>query len=78
MPEKGEAKPRGFEAGKQASQGGEGDMGKIFVAGSTEFCICPACGTRIAHRTGIPCFMEKCPKCGAAMTPYNPLPPYNK
>jgi Zn-finger nucleic acid-binding protein len=30
-------------------------------------CICPKCEARIAHRRGIPCEEEHCPKCGAKM-----------
>jgi hypothetical protein len=35
--------------------------------GKGGFCICPKCEERIAHRRGIPCQTEKCPKCGAKM-----------
>ena len=30
-------------------------------------CICPKCEERIAHRRGVPCEEERCPKCGAKM-----------
>jgi len=30
-------------------------------------CICPKCETRVAHRRGVPCQDERCPKCGAKM-----------
>jgi hypothetical protein len=39
-----------------------------FVAGPGGFCICPACGYKVPHRQGVPCFEEKCPQCGATMT----------
>lgn len=32
------------------------------------FCICTACGHKEPHRQGMPCFEEKCPKCGGVMT----------
>jgi len=35
--------------------------------GSCSKCICPNCGTEIFHKRGIPCFEEKCPKCGISM-----------
>jgi hypothetical protein len=30
-------------------------------------CHCPACGEKVPHQQGTPCFEIKCPKCGAAM-----------
>ncbi len=35
--------------------------------GPTGYCICPKCGTRIPHRSGIPCKQERCPNCGTVM-----------
>jgi len=31
-------------------------------------CVCPKCGTKAAHQRGVPCYQQKCPKCGAAMS----------
>jgi hypothetical protein len=31
-------------------------------------CVCPACGERIPHHARVPCFQQKCPKCGTFMT----------
>lgn len=31
------------------------------------FCVCPKCGERIRHRTGVPCREERCPNCGGSM-----------
>jgi predicted Fe-Mo cluster-binding NifX family protein len=28
-------------------------------------CVCPACGARVPHQPGDPCFGQRCPKCGA-------------
>jgi predicted amidophosphoribosyltransferase len=30
-------------------------------------CLCPKCGTKIPHRSGVPCQEERCPECGAKM-----------
>ena len=30
-------------------------------------CVCPTCGTVVAHQVGTPCFEIACPKCGANM-----------
>ncbi len=38
---------------------------KVVAVGS---CVCPACGTTVPHRWGVPCNQEVCPNCGAAMT----------
>ena len=35
-----------------------------FGAGSTGKCICPNCGYRTPHQRGVPCYTQKCPKCG--------------
>ncbi len=48
--------------------GGPGRGGGRFRLGPGGFCLCPACGHKVPHRQGVPCFEEKCPKCGAAMT----------
>lgn len=31
-------------------------------------CVCPTCGYRDEHDTGVPCFERTCPKCGESMT----------
>ena len=32
-------------------------------------CVCPQCGQRSPHQRGIPCFEQKCPKCGIVFVP---------
>ena len=44
--------------GRQPEGTGEGPGGD---------CICPKCGTKVAHKLGAPCYELKCPKCGAKM-----------
>lgn len=31
-------------------------------------CVCPECGKKVPHTTGVPCNETKCPECGAIMT----------
>ena len=50
---RGSGRGRGLGGGRGLGPGGE--------------CICPNCGYTIPHRRGIPCFQEKCPKCGSSM-----------
>ncbi|MDD5094373.1 MAG: hypothetical protein PHV74_08355 [Dehalococcoidia bacterium] len=30
-------------------------------------CVCPACGEKVPHQKGIPCYGVNCPKCGSGM-----------
>ncbi len=39
-----------------------------FGMGPSGECVCPKCGTTIAHQRGMPCYEQVCPKCGSAMT----------
>jgi hypothetical protein len=32
--------------------------------GASNFCVCPACGTKTPHERGIPCTQMNCPQCG--------------
>ena len=45
---------------------GRGRMGG-FAAGPGGSCVCPKCGTKATHQIGVPCFQQKCPKCGSLM-----------
>ena len=47
--------------------GGRG-LGGGFAAGPGGYCICPNCGEKATHQLGTPCYEQKCPKCGTAMT----------
>ncbi len=46
--------------------GGRGRMGG-FAAGPGGYCVCPKCGYREEHIVGVPCYQQKCPKCGSPM-----------
>ncbi len=64
------AKERGMGGGGAGGGTGRGGSrgGGGFRPGPGGFCICPACGHKLPHRQGMPCFEEKCPQCGAMMT----------
>ena len=50
------------------SSGGRGRMGGNRPgAGPTGSCVCPACGARVTHQAGTPCYSVTCPECGAKM-----------
>jgi len=56
------------QGGGRAQGSGLGRMGGPKAAGPSGFCVCPQCGRRVPHERGVPCFEQKCPGCGAAMT----------
>ncbi len=63
--------PTGKGAGTGKGQGkgsGRGRMGGTRPgAGPDGNCVCPSCGTVVAHERGIPCYTIACPKCGTKM-----------
>ncbi len=46
---------------------GRGLMGG-FGLGPGGQCVCPNCGHKLSHNRGVPCYQQKCPKCGTSMT----------
>ena len=58
---------RGLGMGRGRGFGGGGRMGG-FAAGPSGNCICPKCGYKESHQTGVPCYQQKCPKCRIPMT----------
>lgn len=74
MPRKdGTGPPLGGGAGSGGGIG-RGGMGAGRMRGSRPGsgpegqCICPNCGTRMPHQTGMPCYDLTCPQCGSKMT----------
>lgn len=47
--------------------GGRGRGGGPRAAGPGGECVCPSCGKTAPHQAGIPCYQQKCPKCGSQM-----------
>lgn len=56
--------------GRGMGRGRGGGHGRRAGGGSVGNCICPSCGTSVPHQAGLPCFEQKCPKCGAVMRGY--------
>jgi len=59
---------RGFGAGNGAGRGSGRGRGGGMGLGPGGECVCPACGKRIPHTRGVPCYQQKCPQCGSPMT----------
>lgn len=66
--------PRGDGTGPAGRGQGKGMGGGRGMGGGNKpgsgaggNCICPACGTKVPHRQGIPCNAAVCQKCGAKM-----------
>jgi hypothetical protein len=57
---------RGGGAGRGGGRG-PGRMGGPSAAGPGGDCVCPSCGHRQAHVASVPCYKQKCPKCGTQM-----------
>ncbi len=67
--------PRGKGAGTGRGLGrGAGRGRKKRIGGDRPgsgpggWCVCPACGEKVAHAVGVPCNTISCPRCGANMT----------
>ncbi|MBN1299296.1 MAG: hypothetical protein JW997_06400 [Actinobacteria bacterium] len=57
---------RGLGRGAGQARGGQGRMGGQGLGPGGD-CVCPSCGTKVAHQPGTPCYNIQCPKCGAYM-----------
>ena len=62
--------PRGQGPRTGRSRGGGSGRGRGggFGAGPGGDCVCPSCGYKLAHESGVKCFQMRCPKCGAMMS----------
>jgi hypothetical protein len=49
------------------SNGGGGRGRRMRGNFDYDYCICPNCGEKIKHQPGMPCTLEKCPKCQTNM-----------
>ena len=60
---------RGLGSGRGLGRGGgRGRQPGGFGIGPGGDCVCSKCNARAAHQRGIPCYKQKCPKCGSQMT----------
>lgn len=58
---------QGPRTGRGQAGGRMGRQGGSQAAGPSGECVCPACGARVAHVRGKPCYEQICPECGAKM-----------
>ncbi|MFB3925843.1 MAG: hypothetical protein ACE14T_07285 [Syntrophales bacterium] len=63
MPFKDGTGPR--RGGGRGGWGRRGEHRSGFGAGG--YCVCPNCGLKMLHKTGVPCNQESCPECGSKM-----------
>jgi hypothetical protein len=59
--------PRTGRGTGRTGGGGRG-LGGGTAAGPGGYCVCPNCGEKVSHQLGTPCYEQKCPKCGTALT----------
>lgn len=54
---------------RSKGRGGQGcnRMRGSEAGGTAGTCLCPACGHREVHETGMPCVQKQCPECGTAL-----------
>ena len=61
---------RRMSSGRGGGRGGgrgPGRKGGSQAAGPDGNCVCPDCGDKVKHKTGQPCYEQKCPKCKTQM-----------
>ena len=60
--------PQDHGLGAGRGQGHRRGIKGGFGLGPDGQCRCPNCGHTQPHKLSVPCYAEKCPKCGAPMT----------
>jgi predicted Fe-Mo cluster-binding NifX family protein len=58
---------RGPGSGCRGARAGAGGSGPGRRSGTSDSCLCPVCGAKAPHESGIPCFQVNCPQCGKPM-----------
>ncbi len=58
---------RSMDAGRATGSAVPRMGGNRAGAGPGGQCVCPSCGTKVAHRIGVPCYQARCPECGSSM-----------
>ena len=64
----GQGRGQGRGSGRGMGQGRGRGQGGGYGLGPGGECVCPNCGYEAAHQVGVPCYNQKCPKCGSMMT----------
>ena len=65
------AQSPGVQTGGPPDDVGPGTAGGA-GANRTEVCLCPVCGTIVAHPAGVPCSQLTCPQCGSRLLRADP------
>ena len=69
----GEKRKRRVGGGGGGGVGGGIGSGQSYRVGGPPrrrpkgYCMCPACGTKVAIYTEVPCYIMNCVKCGSTM-----------
>ena len=63
----GQGPGTGRGSGRGQGRNFSGFSGGTPGRGPDGYCLCPACGNKLAHQLGTPCTSVSCSKCGAKM-----------
>ena len=64
---RGQGRGQGMGQGRGGGGRGRGRGGGSGLGPGGE-CICPNCNYKAPHQLGVPCYNQRCPKCGTLMT----------